>query len=423
MKYYRNPLLILLTVIGVFSCNSPKEEVEYGKATKELITLLDNNPELKTMLKSSIVKAKEINPDSNTNPAQNLEEYYKFVTWTETAMPWAVIKKEEYPEIFDNIFQGFGAFYFLIDQPLPELEGKGSVNNSLQYYEPFAKWLISFNKSWGAFLDTEDSWNEAYYQLALNDQAFGLQNGWYENPSNWKTFNQFFARYLKSPDMRPIASPDDASVVASYADSQPMGVWKIDDNSNLIGKDGVPVKSATLRSISKLIGDDSAYKDAFANGTFTHSFLNVNDYHRYHFPLGGTIKEARIIQGTNPTGGQLWWDKENNRYAFNPSAKTGWQSVETRGCVILETPEFGLVALMPIGMAVVGSVNFEENVTPGTTVQKGDMLGHFAFGGSDFIMIFQDGVSFTLDAPMQDDGKSYKHILMGERLGLLSKQK
>ena len=423
MKYYRNLLLTLFIVVGLIACDSGQKDIKYGKATEELITLLENDPDLKSLLISSISKAKEINPDRSTNPVQNLEEYYEFVTWAETSMPWTLIKKEEYPEIFDNIFQSFGAFYFLIDQPLSELEGKGLVNNSLQYYEPFAKWLITFNKSWGAFLDTEDSWNEEYYQMALNDTAFGLQNGWYEDPSNWKTFNQFFARHLKTLDMRPISSPEDESKVASFADSQPMGVWKIDDNSNLIGKEGVPVKSATLKSITKLIGDDSEYKDVFTNGTFTHSFLNVNDYHRYHFPLGGTITEVRIIQGTNPTGGQLWWDKENNRYAFNPSAKTGWQAVETRGCVILETAEYGLVALMPIGMAVVGSVNFEENITPGTIVKKGDMLGHFAFGGSDFIMIFQDGVSFTLDAPMQEDGNSYKHMLMGEQLGILSKQK
>lgn len=422
MKYYRNLFLTLFIVVGLISCDSSQNDIEYGKATKELITLLDSDPHLKSLLVSSIAKAKEVNPDRNTNPAQNLEEYYEFITWAETTMPWAIVKKEEYPEIFDHIFQGFCAFYFLIDQPLSELEDKGLVNNSLQYYEPFAKWLITFNKSWGSFLDTEDSWNEEYYQMALNDSAFGLQHGWYEDPSNWKTFNQFFARYLKSPDMRPIASPDDDSIVASFADSQPMGVWKIDDNSNLLGKEDVPVKSATLKSISKLIGEDSEYKDAFVNGTFTHSFLNVNDYHRYHFPLGGTIKEARIVQGTNPTGGQLWWDKENNRYAFNPSAKTGWQSVETRGCVILETTEFGLVALMPIGMAVVGSVNFEENVIPGTIVKKGDMLGHFAFGGSDFIMIFQDGVTFTLDSPKEENGDAYQHILMGEQLGILSKQ-
>lgn len=423
MKYYKNLFLALLAVIGMISCDSPQKSIEYGNATQELISLLDSDPNLKSLLESSLQKAKEINPDKNTNPAQSLEEYYEFVTWTEATMPWAIVKKEEYPEIFDHIFQGLCAFYFLIDQPLPELEDKGLVNNSLQYYDPFATWLNTFSKSWGSFLDTEDSWNEEYYQMAFNDPNFGLQNDWYEDPANWKTFNQFFARYLKSPEMRPIASPDLDSIVVSFADSEPQGVWAIDSNSYLIEEGGVPVKSATLKSISKLIGEDSPYKDVFADGIFTHSFLNVNDYHRYHFPLSGTIKEARIIQGINPTGGEFWWDNDNKRYAFNPNAKIGWQSVETRGCVILETDEYGMVALMPIGMAAVNSVNFEENITPGTTVKKGDMLGHFAFGGSDFIMIFQDGVRFSLEAPMQEGANSYKHILMGEKLGVLSKEK
>jgi phosphatidylserine decarboxylase len=423
MKKIQNLFFAFSILFLAFSCAPAAEEVEYGEATQELITLLESDPALKSMLEASLEKAKAINPDPNTNPAQTLEEYYQFITWSETTMPWAIVKKEEYPEIFDHIFQGFCAFYFLIDQPLPELEGKGLVNNSLQYYEPFARWLTTFNNTWASYLDSEDSWNEAHYQLALSDPNFGLQNGWYEDPSNWSTFNEFFARYLKSPDMRPIASPDVDSVVVSFADSEPQGVWAIDSTSNLVAAEGVAVKSATLRSVSNLLGEDSAYKDAFANGTLTHSFLNVNDYHRYHFPLGGTVKEARIIEGINPTGGELWWDAENNRYAFNPTAKTGWQSVETRGCVILETADYGLVALLPIGMAVVGSVNFEEDIIAGASVSKGDMLGHFAFGGSDFIMVFQEGVRFTLDAPMQEGGNSYKHILMGERLGYLSRQK
>lgn len=422
MKYYSNLLLTIFIVIGLIACDNGQKDIKYGKATQELITLLENDPDLKSLLISSISKAKDINPDRNTNPAQTLEEYYEFITWTETTMPWAIVKKDDYPEIFNNIFQGLCAFYFLIDQPLTELEGLGLVNNSLQYYEPFANWMVTFSKSWGAFLDTEDSWNGEYYQMALNDPNFGLQNGWYEDPSNWKTFNQFFARYLKSPDMRPISSPDLDAVVVSFADSEPQGVWAIDSNSFLMENGGVPVKSATIKSIAKLIGEDSEFKDAFANGTFTHSFLNVNDYHRYHFPVGGTIKEVRIIPGINPTGAKFWWDDENKRYAFNPNDKIGWQSVETRGCVIVETKEFGLVALMPIGMAAVNSVNLEKTITPGTIVKKGDMLGHFAFGGSDFIMIFQEGVRFTLDAPMQEGGQSYKHILMGERLGLLLKE-
>lgn len=49
------------------------------------------------------------------------------------------------------------------------------------------------------------------------------------------------------------------------------------------------------------------------------------------------------------------------------------------------------------------------------------MLGNFAFGGSDFIMVLQDGITFTLDAPKEEDGNHYKHMLMGERLGYLTK--
>jgi phosphatidylserine decarboxylase len=370
------------------------------------------------MLIASLEKAKQMNPDKKTNPVQNLEEYYNFVTYCESAMPWALVKKTDYPDIFSNMFQSLLYFHFLLDQPLPELQGKGYFKNTMQYAEPLASWLITFSKSWGKYLDTEDSWNADYYQMALNDPAFGLQNGWYEDGSNWKTFNQFFARYLSSPDKRPIASSEDNSVVVSFADSKPMGSWAIDGNSNIITNEGVPIKSSTLKSVTNLIGNESEFKDAFANGTFTHSFLNVNDYHRYHFPLGGTILEARIIQGTNPTGGSISWDEENKRYAFDPS-DVGWQTVETRGCVILDAGDYGIVALLPIGMAAVGSVNFEDNVKPGVQVEKGDMLGYFAFGGSDFIMIFQDKVEFLLDAPKEEGGESFKHLLMGERLGHL----
>ena len=416
-------LLALLFVASVQTSNASNvsgRTADYGPATTELMELVEHNPTLKSMLISSIEKAKKINPDRDTSPVQSLAEYFEFVSWAETAMPWTLLRKSEYPEIFDNTLQSLIYFYFLIDQPLPELKGQGLVNNSLQYAEPFASWLITFSKSWGNYLDTEDSWNETYYKMALNDSAFGLQNGWYEDSGKWKTFNEFFTRYLKSPDMRPIAAPDDDSVVASFADSEPQGVWAIDGNSNIVAADGVAVKSASIRSVVQLIGEDSQYKDAFANGTFTHSFLNVNDYHRYHFPLSGTIKEVRLIQGINPTGGSLWWDAENKRYAFDPSAGLGWQSVETRGCVIIETEKYGLVALLPIGMVVVGSVNFEENVKSGMHVNKGDMLGNFAFGGSDFVMLFQDKVNFTLDAPKQAGGDAYQHLLMGERLGKLT---
>lgn len=407
------------------SCNDRGNLTEngtYGDATKELINMVSKDTLLKSLLVSSIQKAKELNPDTSSNPAQSLQMYFDFVSKVETSMPWAYIQNNKQTSVFDHVFQSLCAFYFVIDQPLVELEGKGLYHNSLQYHEPFAKWLTTFNKSWQKHLESEKSWNSEYYKLVAKDPAFGLQNGWYEDPSNWKTFNQFFARRLSSASARPIASSQDDAVVVSFADAVPQGVWGIDSSSTIVNKDGVSVKSANIRQITKLLGDDSQYKNAFANGTFTHSFLNVNDYHRYHFPMSGTIKEVRLIQGLNPTGGIVTWNAGKNKYDFNPSS-TNWQMLETRGCVILETKTYGLVALLPIGMAAVGSANFEQTIKVGKEVKKGDMLGYFLFGGSDFIMIFQDKVNFTLDAPKEDNTNYYKHVLMGERLGHLKVKK
>ena len=238
----------------------------------------------------------------------------------------------------------------------------------------------------------------------------------YESPDSWKTFNQFFARYLSSPDQRPIAAQADGSVVVSPADAQPQGVWAIDGDSNLVHSEGVNIKSGVFTSIDALLGD-SKYRGAFANGTLTHTFLDVHDYHRYHFPVGGTVKEVRVIPGDDAAGGLTVWDAEKQKYLLL-SGVHGWQMIETRGCVIVETEEYGLVAILPVGMSQISSVNFEDTVQVGAQVKKGDMMGCFLFGGSDIVMLFQAGVTFTLTAPQTREG-AYRHINMGEEYGVL----
>jgi phosphatidylserine decarboxylase len=254
--------------------------------------------------------------------------------------------------------------------------------------------------------------------LAVADESFGLSKGWYEDSSRWMTFNQFFTRRLKSPDQRPIASRTDESIVVSPVDGIPQGVWAIDSSSHLIANTGVPLKSGTVKSVAELIGPGSNYSQAFAGGTFTHLFLDVMDYHHYHFPLRGIIREVTVIPGQEVSGGYITWDSAHKRYAFDTSA-LGWQALETRGRVILETQDVGLVALLPIGMSPVSSVTFEPTLREGVEVRKGDMMGHFLFGGSDFVMMFQAGYELTVDLPRQDVNASFPHLLMGERLGHL----
>ncbi len=80
------------------------------------------------------------------------------------------------------------------------------------------------------------------------------------------------------------------------------------------------------------------------------------------------------------------------------------------------------VALLPLACRRYAPVYFEKSVKVGTTVKKGDMLGYFLFGGSDFVLLFQNKVNFTLTAP-KESRDSYKHILMGEEYGRLTMRK
>jgi phosphatidylserine decarboxylase len=407
---------------GVSAFSQQKQPVhEHETITKRLMALADQNPDLKRLLVSSIEKARTINPDLSTNPAQTLEQYYDFIDWASKSMPWALLPKLSYPRLYDLMDQSLAYFYFINDQPLDELNGKGYYHNSIQYHEPYQTWLLEFTKYWGLFLSTKDSWNEGYYQRALSDERFGLGKGWYEAPSNWRSFNDFFSRRLSSPAMRHAASPGDPEVVSSPCDSRPFGVWTIDENS-IIGKgEGVLVKTRTYETVPSLLGPASAYKNAFAGGTMTFDYLDEYDYHRCHFPVSGTIREARIIKGVAASGGVTTWDKKSGRYLFNQS-RPGWQSLETRGCIIVETENSGLVCLIPVGMSQMASVVFEDNVRVGGMVKKGDKLGYYLFGGSGFIMLFQKEAGFRITAPADKNG-SYSHILAGEEYGRIIKGK
>ena len=421
ISYCRIWLLASVLLLTISCKNDPTTQKNaYSETTQKLIDLVENDSQLKSLLTEAIEKGKKINPDPKTNPVQSLEAYYDFIDYSQTAMPWDVIVCPGQPSIFGRMYQALCYCYFINCMPLESLEGKNFFTSSVQYVEPYRSWLVDYCKSWGNYLSSADSWNKEYEDLMMKQEELGMTKGWYEDPSNWHSFNDFFSRRLKSPDQRPIVSPEDNSVVASPCDSEPQGVWAIDDESYIVSEDKIAVKSRVFNSVRNLISPESPYCDAFAGGTFYHAFLNVNDYHRYHFPLSGTIKEIRVIPGDDALGGTVTWEPQLQQYVVDCSVP-GWQSIETRGLVILDTEEYGLVAVMPIGMSQVASVNFEPELKVGSQVKKGDTLGYFLFGGSDFVLVFQKQAGFHFTAPANEDG-SWKHILMGEEIGLLKKQ-
>lgn len=371
--------------------------------TQQFMKFMED-PELKSLVQEAIDLSYAQNRDKTTNPAQSLDELYDFLDWSVKSLPWTTLS-DIYPSLYLDINQSINYFWFLFGQKLKRLEDKGYYLPTLEYHEPIASWIRDYANAWGDFLSTEDSWNDDYYKLQFKDKMFGMNEGWYEEHNVWKTYNDFFCRKLKDPSVRPIG---DAELV-SPADAAPAGYWHINKNGYV--EDDVEIKTHKVYQIDNILGEDSKYKGCFNNGTLTHTFLNVFDYHRYHFPIDGKILEMKKIKGVNAVGGHTSYNPETKLYTLDCN-DTSWQIIETRDSIVLET-KFGIVAILPIGMSQICSCNFEENLKVGDEVHKGDPMGYFLFGGSDIVMLFGENVEFT---PLFENNK---HMLMGENYAYL----
>ena len=342
---------------------------------EQIKQILLSNSELRTMMEQSLLSAQKANPDKGTNPVQSLEEWYVYLDSFRHRVPWESLNLGEKASFFYRIDQCIGYFYFLLDQPLEELKDNGYWYPSLQYEHTIAKWLTEYNKAWGEWLSSQDSWQDAHYQLALTDSRFELDTPRYESPANWHSWNDFFARRLRTPLIVPhkgLISPCDGVLI------------------------DMPVKTTSVNNISDLLAG-STYIDSFADGKAIHWVLDVFDYHRFHAPCAGKVIECRTIKGIHAGGGVIIWDAEQNRYRYAQLAATGFQSLETRGVLIMDTPEYGRIALVAVGIQQVSSVVWNDAIRVGVEIKQGQELGLFQFGGSDILLLFEAGRELTIE--------------------------
>ena len=349
--------------------------------------LLDSDAALRQLAEQSLLQAAQANPHLRTNPVRGLDKWFAYMERFLYRMPWQTMDIGEDASFFRRIDQNIGYFYFLLDQPLDALKECGYWYPSLQYEPCIAAWLVEYNKAWGEWLSSSDSWNDSYYHLARTDSRFELDTDRYESPDKWHSWNDFFARRLSK----------------SYIENNRTSiVHRTSLNRTFVSPcDGVildfPIKTMSANSPQALLGD-SPYAARFENGKAVHFVLDVFDYHRFHAPCDGKIVERKIIPGIHAGGGVIIWDEAEGRYRYDQCGATGFQSLETRGVLVLDTPDFGYIALIAVGIQQVSSVQWTSNLKSKIInleseirLSQGDELGYFLFGGSDIIILFEPG--------------------------------
>lgn len=148
----------------------------HAPSTLSLQRLLKRNPDIEALLVQSIQKAVETNPDRTTNPITSLDAYYRFIDQYSGLLP-NFLFDTAHTITRNDISNGIALFYFVVDQPLDALRGKGFYRPVLQYYPRFAEWMAHFVESWGWFLSTPQSWSDDIYQQLNDSGSFGLENG------------------------------------------------------------------------------------------------------------------------------------------------------------------------------------------------------------------------------------------------------
>ncbi|MDH5181701.1 MAG: phosphatidylserine decarboxylase family protein [Gammaproteobacteria bacterium] len=146
-------------------------------------------------------------------------------------------------------------------------------------------------------------------------------------------------------------------------------------------------------SLLDIFGGKQQWAKLFEGGQLYQGFLSATHYHRWNAPLDGKIVCSWVEPGTyfaqRPGQGEdegTWEGTESQPYLGHVAA---------RAIFIFEHERCGYIALVCIGMVEVSTCVIEPStyiVPEGSTpvpITRGTEIGHFEFGGSTHMMIFQ----------------------------------
>ncbi|KIA84706.1 hypothetical protein OA84_02175 [Kaistella solincola] len=206
------------------------------------------------------------------------------------------------------------------------------------------------------------------------------------------SFNDFFVRKLK-PEARPINL--DSLVVISPADGKILAYQNL-KNSNFY------IKGLKFNVASFLDKPELAKK--YEDGAMIVFRLAPPDYHRYHFPISGTVPRSNT-----KIDGDFY---SVNPLALRKKAEIFWLNKREFG--VIKSPIFGDVIMSEVGATMVGSM---IQTYQSTHVKKGEEKGYFKFGGSTVVLFFEkDKITIDEDLLKNTEKGLETTIKMGERI-------
>jgi phosphatidylserine decarboxylase len=212
-------------------------------------------------------------------------------------------------------------------------------------------------------------------------RAYGVDMSEAAEPlSAYPSFNAFFTRRLRE-GARPISAEE--GVVVSPCDSRVHSIGRVPESGLL-----EQIKGRTYALAALLASEEDAR--TFARGVHATLYLSPSMYHRVHSPVAGVIRAWRYVPG--------------RLFPVNTLAVRNVEAlfaVNERVSILIDTPEFGAVAVIMVGATNVGrmSLSFADLVTnsgrPGAVtvppapipIARGQELGAFNLGSTVVLLV------------------------------------
>jgi len=213
-------------------------------------------------------------------------------------------------------------------------------------------------------------WNQMEYDA--NKPGYG-----------YDSWNAFFIRKFV-PDARPFQGTSD--VIDIGCETTP---WQYANKLTL--ESDFWVKDVHY-SLLDLFAGKKQWAKLFEGGQLYQGFLSATHYHRWNAPLDGKIVCSWVQPGTYFA--QRSGQGEDEGTWEGTASQPYLGHVAARAIFIFEHAQCGYVALLCIGMVevstcVIDSKYMVHEGNDSVPVMRGDEIGHFEFGGSTHVMIFQ----------------------------------
>nr|WP_136250579.1 archaetidylserine decarboxylase [Ningiella ruwaisensis] len=220
-----------------------------------------------------------------------------------------------------------------------------------------------------------------------------MQEAHFENPSAYRTFNEFFTRPLKE-GIRPIEANENElchpvdGCVSQFGD---------------INGDRIFQAKGHDYSLSTLLGGKPELSECFTGGKFATIYLAPRDYHRIHMPIDGALSDTLHVPG--------------ELFSVNPLTANNVPALFARNervVALFDTP-IGKMAMVLVGATVVASIEtvWAGTITPpagkyvqhwkhdgdNISLKKGEEMGRFKLGSTVILCFEPNKIEFENLSP------------------------